>query len=161
MRLKQASFGQGEPLFFRFTVDFPKSWHRIECFIRECLFPKNLRENTTACGSRFHSMKTFVALILALVSLTSPGRAESASETSFLNAIRTAIQEKSLEKLSGLTYYVGASEPDKTMTAGPQKLIISSGEIENISFVPLPKDFDPIASGRGENSSPIILRSDW
>jgi hypothetical protein len=84
-------------------------------------------------------------------------RAEPASPAEFIAAYRTAMQEKSIQKLNALTYFVGMAASDKQQTDSLFKMEFDqngSNEIADISLDPLPDDFHPINVMAGKKWEP-------
>lgn len=91
-------------------------------------------------------------LLLAATALSFA--AEPTTPDQFIAAFRKAFEEKSPEKLAALTYTVGMTEADKTMLANSTKNAFSDKEIESISLVPLPPDFETVFILRGKKIEP-------
>jgi hypothetical protein len=84
-------------------------------------------------------MKTLISLFAVLclfhpISIS----AQSGPAQDFLNSVKSAIQEKSSEKLDTLTYTVGMSDSDKQVMDFGRKAAFSDNPIEDISFGPIP-----------------------
>jgi hypothetical protein len=80
--------------------------------------------------------------------------AQPSSPEAFIASLRTAIQEKSLEKLDAITYMVGMSESDKKQAASVQQMFFSDTEILAITLEPLPVDFQSIYIVNGKEWEP-------
>jgi hypothetical protein len=90
------------------------------------------------------SLLPILAFLLGVIPLSS--WAQPSSPTEFIAAYRTAIQEKSVEKLNAITYTVGQSESDKKQVASAEQMGFSWGhkEIGEVSLDPLPADFQSV-----------------
>jgi hypothetical protein len=72
-------------------------------------------------------------------------RAQPATPDEFMAAIKTAMKEKSVEKLTALTYTVGMGDSDKQMMEGMEKNLFvaggpAEGEITGMSLGPIPSN---------------------
>jgi hypothetical protein len=83
--------------------------------------------------------------------------AQPSSPTEFIAAYRTAVQEKSTEKLDALTYTVGMSEADKEGETFRQEASFSDKEIEEISLKPIPADHQWVYIVKGWKWEPTYL----
>ena len=99
------------------------------------------------------SLLPILTFLLGIIPLSS--WAQPSSPEDFIAAYRTAIQEKSLEKLNAITYTVGMSESDKKQVADVyQQVMFSDTEIVGISLVPLPADFQSVYFVNGKKIEP-------
>jgi len=80
--------------------------------------------------------------------------AQSSSPTEFIAAYRTAIQEKSPEKLNAITYSVGMSEADKNQLASHLDTIFNDKPIGEISLESLPATFKSFVIMNGKKLEP-------
>jgi hypothetical protein len=80
--------------------------------------------------------------------------AQPTSPEEFIAAYRTAMQERSAEKLNPLTYSEGMSEADKQQAAQVQQMIFTDKEIDSITLAPLPADFQTVFIQRGKKIEP-------
>src|ERR1017187_3413674 len=101
-------------------------------------------------------MKSLLPILAFLLGISPLSTwAQPSSPTEFIAAYRTAVQEKSLEKLNAITYMVGMSEADKKQAADiDQQVIFSNTEIVGISLEPLPEDFQAVNIGNGKKYEP-------
>jgi hypothetical protein len=99
------------------------------------------------------SLLPILAFLFGIIPLST--WAQPSTPTEFIAAYRTAIQEKSVEKLNAITYMVGMSEADKKQAADvDQQVIFSDTEIVGISLEPLPSDFQSVNIGNGKKYEP-------
>ena len=82
--------------------------------------------------------------------------AQPSSPEDFIAAYRAAIQEKSPEKLSALTYWVGMSEADKSQVASHLDAIFNGKEIAGITLEPLPVTYKPFVIMNGKKLEPTF-----
>jgi hypothetical protein len=85
--------------------------------------------------------------------------AQPSSLTDLVAAYRTAMQEKSVEKLSAITYTVGQSESDKKQVATAQQMAFnwSHKEVRKVSPEPLPADFQSVFIVNGKKIEPTYV----
>ncbi len=96
-------------------------------------------------------MKLVLRIAVLVFGLASCGAwAQPSSPADFIAAYRTAMQEKSLEKLDALTYTIGMSDADKQQMDSLLKMGFNDSEIAEVSLEPLPVDFHlgGIANGK-------------
>ncbi len=100
-------------------------------------------------------MKTIAKLItLAVAIFPISLLAQPKTPDEFIARFRTAIQEKSPDKLDAITYGVGMSDSDKQQVALVQKMLFQDREIARITLEPLPDDFESIFIARGNKLEP-------
>lgn len=93
-----------------------------------------------------------LAFLFGAIPLSTWAQANSPDE--FIAAFRTAIQEKSPEKLDAITYSAGMSEADKQLAARVQQGVFTDKEIDSVSLMPLPEDFQTVFIMRGKKLEP-------
>ena len=93
-----------------------------------------------------------LALVLGVIPVV--GWTQSSSPEEFISVFRSAVQEKSTSKLDAITYTIGMSDSDKQQVALTQKMFFSDGEIDGISLVPLPEDFQTVYIVGGKKLEP-------
>ena len=94
---------------------------------------------------------TFFLGIVPLSTLAQPS-----TPAEFIAAYRTAMQEKSVEKLTAISYTVGQSESDKKQEAHDEQMEFSNSprEIGEVSLQTLPADFQLVEIGMGKKYEP-------
>ena len=97
-------------------------------------------------------IKHLLTIAISLVAFTSGSTAaEAADSTQFTSALKTAIIEKDDQKLEALIRFDGASPEDKQrMTSMLRMTLMNGKDVDEISLVPLPSDFDPVLVVRGQ-----------
>jgi hypothetical protein len=99
-------------------------------------------------------MKLCLRFLLVLVAIFPfQAWAQSTDPADFIASLRTAIQEKSADKLNALIYTVGMSASDRQMAFLPL-LYFNNAEIDTISLVPLPPNFQSIYIVNGKKLEP-------
>lgn len=94
-------------------------------------------------------MKSLLAAI-GLFSALSLCAAQPASEEEFKAAYRTAMAERSVEKLEALTYTVGMSDQDKATATKMMAYLPAGREIESVHLKALPADLPREHIARGK-----------
>jgi hypothetical protein len=102
------------------------------------------------------SLLPILTFLLGIIPLST--WAQPSSPTEFIGAYRTAIQEKSIEKLNAITYTVGQSESDKKQVASAEQMGFNWGhkEIGDVSLKPLPADFQSVYIANGKKIEPTF-----
>lgn len=101
-------------------------------------------------------IKHLLIILISLFPLT-PGAsaAEPSGLGEFTSALRTAITEKDDRKLAAIIYFEGASQEDKRrMTAMLRMTLMNGKDVDEISVVPLPSEFDSVLVVRGRKTEP-------
>jgi hypothetical protein len=101
------------------------------------------------------SLLPILTFLLGFIPLSTWAQPSSPEE--FIASFRTAIQEKSAEKLNAITYTVGMSDSDKKQVAPVQQMFFSDAEITGISLEPLPTDFQSVYIVNGKKIEPTYL----
>ena len=101
-------------------------------------------------------IKLILKIAISLLPFTtSTTAAEAADSASFTSALRTAITEKDDQKLERLICFDGASQEDKQrMISMLRRTLMNGKDVDEISFIPLPSDFDPILILHGQKIEP-------
>jgi hypothetical protein len=110
---------------------------------------------STASICRIAEMKFLpptLAVLFAVVPLST--RAQQSSPEEFIAAYKTAMQEKSVDKLKALTYSVGVNESDKSQVNSSAPSIFNDREIGRISLEPLPPDYKLVSFWNGKKFEP-------
>ena len=103
-------------------------------------------------------MKRFLSIITcSLIALPHPLLAQPKSAEEFIAAYKTAVQEKSAEKLTALIYTKGVSEQDQQRVAKSHAQMASMSDqgIESVTLDPLPMGFKPIRFANGKKFEAI------
>ncbi|MCE0521322.1 MAG: hypothetical protein LV480_00235 [Methylacidiphilales bacterium] len=82
------------------------------------------------------SLPPILTLLLGVIPLSAWAQPSSPAE--LVASLRTALHEKSFEKLNAITYTVGMSDADKQLAAFTQKTWFSDREIGDITLEPVP-----------------------
>ena len=98
------------------------------------------------------SFKPVLAFLLSIIPLSIWAQPSSPNE--FIAAYRTAIQEKSVEKLDALTYTIGMNEADKKQVDSMQQMGFRNEAIVGISLEPLPADLQTVGIMAGKKYEP-------
>lgn len=101
-------------------------------------------------------IKHLPTIAICLFAFTSGATAaEAADSERFTRALRTAITEKDDQKLEALVHFDGASPEDKQRMISMLRTSLMNGkDVDEISLVPLPSDFDPLLVVRGQKIEP-------
>ena len=101
-------------------------------------------------------IKHLLTIAISLFAFTSGAiAAEAADSAQFTSALRTAITEKDDQKLEALIRFDGASPEDKRrMTSMLRMTLMNGKDVDEISLVPLPSDFDSVLVVRGKKIEP-------
>jgi hypothetical protein len=101
-------------------------------------------------------IKHLLTIAISLFAFSSgASTAEAADSEPFTSALRTAITEKDDQKLAALIHFDGASAEDKQrMTSMLQMTLMNGKDVDEISLVPLPSDFDSVLVVRGQKIEP-------
>jgi hypothetical protein len=101
-------------------------------------------------------LERLLTLFITLLTLNHGAIAtEADGAAQFKGNLSAAISEKNDQKLEALIYFGGASPQDKQRMISMLRMVLLSGkEVEEISFAPLPSDFDPVLVVRGQKIEP-------
>ena len=101
-------------------------------------------------------IKHLLIIAISLFAFTSgSGAAKAADAEPFTSALRTAIAGKDDQKLESLVRFDGASPEDKQRMISMLRATLMNGkEVDEISLVPLPDDFEPVLIVRGRKIEP-------
>ena len=101
-------------------------------------------------------LKRLLTIVITLLTLTRGAIAvEADGALQFKQTLRAAISEKDDRTLEALIYFGEASLQDKQRITSMLRMVLLNGkEVEEISFEPLPNDFDPVLIVRGQKIEP-------
>jgi len=101
-------------------------------------------------------IKRLITIAIILFPITPRSiAAETDGSAQFTSNLRAAITEKNNQKLEALIYFEGASPEDKQrMTSMLRMTLLNGKDVDVISLVPLPSDFDSVLVVRGQKIEP-------
>ena len=101
-------------------------------------------------------LKRILTVAISLFLVTPAAIAvEAVSEAQFTSNLRAAISEKDDQKLQALIQFDGASPQDKQrMTSMLRMTLMNGKDVDEITLVPLPSDFDSVIVFRGQKIEP-------
>jgi len=103
-------------------------------------------------------IKRLLIIAISLSLITSGATAaEDAGSAQFKSALRAAITEKSDQKLEALSFFDGSSPKDKERATRMFRMLLLNGkDVEDITFEPLPSDFESVLIVHGQKIEPTV-----